>query len=72
LLQITNFANAGRYSSSQVTVWFPEQYRAARMWTLGSEAPVALELAPENTGMDVQIPSISPYAAIEVALQKLA
>jgi hypothetical protein len=72
LLQIVNFANAGRFSVSQVTVWFPQQYRAARMWTLGSEAPVELQLEPENTGMDVQIPSIAPYAAVEVALQKLA
>jgi hypothetical protein len=72
LLQITNFVNATRFAVSQVTVWFPQQYRAARMWTLGSEAPVALKLEPENTGMDVQIPSISPYAAVEVALQKLA
>jgi hypothetical protein len=53
-------------------VWLPQQYREARMWTLGSEAPVALKLEPENTGMDVQIPSISPYAAVEVALRKLA
>jgi hypothetical protein len=72
LLQITNFANANRFSVSQVTVWFPQQYRAARMWTLGSEASVELKLEPENTGMDVQIPAVSPYAAIEVALQKLA
>jgi hypothetical protein len=72
LLQITNFANSSRYSVSQVTVWFPQQYRAARMWTLGMEASVELKLEPENTGMDVQIPSIAPYAAVEVALQKLA
>jgi hypothetical protein len=72
LLQITNFANASRFAVSQVTVWFPQQYRAARMWTLGSEPPVELKLVPENTGMDVQIPSISPYAAVEVALQKFA
>ena len=72
LLQITNFASATRLAVSQVTVWFPQQYREARMWTLGSEAPVALKLEPENTGMDVQIPSISPYAAVEVALQKWA
>jgi hypothetical protein len=72
LLQITNFASATRYSVSQATVWFPQQYRAARMWTLGSEDPVALKLEPENTGMDVQIPSISPYAAVEVALRELA
>jgi hypothetical protein len=72
LLQITNFAGSSRFSASQVTVWFPQQYRAARMWTLGSEAPVELKLEPENTGMDVQIPGISPYAAVEVALQKLA
>jgi hypothetical protein len=72
LLQITNFAGSSRFSASQATVWFPQQYRAARMWTLGSEAPVALKLEPENTGMDVQIPSVSPYAAVEVALQNLA
>jgi hypothetical protein len=72
LLQITNFAGGSRFSASQVTVWFPQQYRAARMWALGSEAPVELKLEPENTGMDVQIPGISPYAAVEVALQKLA
>ena len=72
LLQITNFSGSSRFSASQVTVWFPQQYRAARMWTLGSEEPVALNLVPENTGMDVQIPGISPYAAVEVALQKLA
>jgi hypothetical protein len=53
-------------------VWFPQQYREARMWTLGSDTPVALKLEPENTGMEVQVPSISPYAALEVALQKLA
>ena len=72
LLQITNFASATRFSVNQVTVWFPQQYRAARMWTLGSETPVALKLEPENTGMDVQIPSISPYAAVEVAPLTLA
>ena len=72
LLQITNFARAMRFNDSRATVWFPQQYRAARMWTLGSDAPVALTLAPENTGMDVQVPSISPYGAVEVALQKLA
>jgi hypothetical protein len=72
LLQITNFANASRFAVSQVTVWFPQQYRAARMWTLGSEPPVELKLVPENTGMDVQIPSVSPYAAVEVGLQQLA
>jgi hypothetical protein len=72
LLQITNFAGGSRFSASQVTVWFPQQYRAARMWTMGSEEPMALNLVPENTGMDVQIPGISPYAAVEVALQKLA
>jgi hypothetical protein len=70
LLQITNFAGSSRFSVSQVTVWFPQQYRAARIWTLGSEAPVELKLEPENTGMDVQVPSVSPYAAVEVALQQ--
>jgi hypothetical protein len=72
LLQVNNFAGSSRFSVSQVTVWFPQQYRAARMWTMGSEDPVDLTLAPENTGMEVQVPSISPYAALEVALQKLA
>jgi hypothetical protein len=72
LLQVNNFAGSSRFSVSQVTVWFPQQYRAARMWTMGSEDPVELKLAPENTGMEVQVPSISPYAALEVALQKLA
>jgi hypothetical protein len=72
LLQINNFSGASRFSVSQVTVWFPQQYREARMWTLGSDTPVALKLEPENTGMEVQVPSISPYAALEVALQKLA
>ena len=73
LLQITNFARASRFfDDSRATVWFPQQYRAARMWTLGSEAPVALTLVPENTGIDVQVPSVSPYPAVEVSLQKLA
>jgi hypothetical protein len=72
LLQIANFAGFSRFSASQVTVWFPQQYHAARMWTMGSEAPVELKLEPENTGMEVQVPGISPYAAVEVALQKLA
>ena len=71
-MQIANFAGGSRFSASQVTVWFPQQYRAARMWTMGSEAPVELKLEPENTGMEVQVPGISPYAAVEVALQKLA
>ena len=72
LLQIANFAGFSRFSASQVTVWIPQQYRAARIWTMASEEPVALNLVPEDTGMDVQIPGISPYAAVEVALQKLA
>ena len=55
---------------SQVTVWFPQQYRAARMWTMSSESRW-LDLAPENTGMDVN-PGGLAYAAVEVGLQQLA
>jgi hypothetical protein len=70
LLQITNYAGASRFSVSEVTVWFPQQYRAARMWTLGSSAPLALKLVAENTGMDALLPAVSPYAAVEVAMSE--
>jgi hypothetical protein len=68
LLQLTNHAGSSRFSVSEVTVWFPQQYRTARMWTLGASAPVDLKLQPENTGMDVLVPAVSPYAALEVSL----
>jgi len=71
LLQITNFANANRFSVNEVTVWFPQQYRAARMWTL-ARSPGGAQTGAREHRNDVQIPSVSPYAAIEVALQQLA
>jgi hypothetical protein len=70
LLQITNYANRG--ASDLATVWFSAKYRSARLWTMDSPAPQSLSKYPENSGIDVELPSIAAYAGVEVSMGGLA
>ncbi len=70
LLQMTNYATRG--TTDLVTVWFPEQYRSARLWEIGAAAPKPLSMYPENTGMDVELPVVTTYVGVEVSKSKLA
>jgi hypothetical protein len=65
LLQMTNFSRRGR--DERMTVWFRERYRSARMWTIGSETAQPLHLRLENHGIEIEIPGVSPYVAIELS-----
>ncbi len=70
LLQMTSYATRG--SGDLVTVWFPEQYRSARLWEIGAAAPEPLSMYPENAGMDVELPVITTYLGVELSKSKLA
>jgi hypothetical protein len=57
------------YSSTErdlMTVWFHESYRSARLWTAHAPKPEPLRLAPQKRGVEVYLPLIRDYAAVEV------
>ncbi len=64
LLQIVNYSQ--RVPGDLVTVWFRELYRSARLWTPGSEKSEPLVMSPENGGVEVRLPGISTYCAVEL------
>jgi hypothetical protein len=64
LVQIVNYAM--RVAGHPISFTTQERYRAARMWTLGSATPAALEVQPAGRGSDVHLPPLSVYAAVEL------
>jgi len=64
LVQIVNYAM--RPAGHPISFTTQERYRAARMWTLESGSPVALEVQAAGGGSDVHLPPLSVYAAIEL------
>ncbi len=64
LLHIVNYGM--RVPGDLVTVWFREPYRTARLWCIGSEKPELLKTAPVNGGVEVYLPSVQTYSAVEL------
>jgi hypothetical protein len=65
LFQVTSFSR--RLQDDRVSVWFRRPYRAAQLWTIGSEAPSPAAVTSENGGITVQVPGMKTYAAIELS-----
>jgi len=61
LLQIVSYAA----THDVVTAWCNKRYSSARLWSPGSAEPVPLELLPQMGGVEVRLPAIATYAAVE-------
>jgi len=64
LVQIVNYSM--RPAGHPISFTTQERYRAARMWTFESAAPVPLEVQAAGGGSDVHLPPVGVYAAIEL------
>ncbi len=64
LVQILNYAL--RPFGHPVSVTFPVKYRVARLWSFEGPGPAALEMAPQEWGVEVHLPPLGAYAAIEL------
>ena len=64
LLQIVNYAM--RAAGHPISVNFPVRYRAARLWHLGAREAAPLKVVEMERGVDVQLPPLGVYAAIEL------
>jgi hypothetical protein len=68
LVQIVSFA--AHFPDDQATAWVPGTYASARLWSLGSEGPSAIEMSPENDGTSLLLPPMPVYAAIELSTKR--
>lgn len=65
LLQVVNYVtHPSRYAP---TLFVAGSYREARLWRLGDAAPAALQLIPVRGGVEMELPPIPVYAAVELA-----
>jgi hypothetical protein len=65
VLHMTDFSR--RREEDRVTAWFRKMYRSARLWRIGTAEPVQATLFSENGGMDVQVPAMGTYVALELS-----
>jgi hypothetical protein len=61
--QIVSFAEPGVYGP---TVWVAGAYRKAKLWTLGKTAASDVKTEIHDGGVEVQLPPVSIYAAVEL------
>ncbi len=61
--QIVSFAGPGVYGP---TLWVAGAYRKASLWTLDKAGPVDVRTEIQESGVEVQLPPISFYAAVEL------
>ncbi|MGA2114005.1 MAG: hypothetical protein ABSH56_04565 [Bryobacteraceae bacterium] len=64
LVQIVSFAI--RFPNDPATTWVPGKYASAHLWSLGSEGPSPVEMAPENGGTSLLLPPVPVYAGVEL------
>jgi hypothetical protein len=64
VVQIVSFAI--RFANDLATVWVPGKYASARLWSLDSPNPAALEMVAENGGTSLLLPPVPVYAGIEM------
>jgi hypothetical protein len=61
--QIVSFAEPGVYGP---TVWVAGAYRKAKLWTLGKTGASDVKTVIHDGGVEVQLPPVSIYAAVEL------
>jgi hypothetical protein len=64
IIHIVNFA--GRQSGHPMSIWVAKPYRSARLRSLDSQQPRAIEMIAREGGTEVHVPAFSIYAAIEL------
>ena len=64
VVQIVSFAI--RFPNDLATAWVPGKYASARLWSLGSASPSAVEMVAENGGASLLLPPVPVYAGIEL------
>ena len=64
VLHLVNYSTRRR--GVPVTVWMRKQVQSAKLWTLGSETPVAMKGKPEGNGFEYYLEPLSDYAALEL------
>jgi hypothetical protein len=63
ILHMLFYANRGPEDAS---VWIAGRYRSARLWTLEQAEPRRLEISPGRDGIELRLPRLSQYAAVEL------
>jgi hypothetical protein len=63
LLQLVSYARVG-----DVSVWIAGPYRRAQLFTPDSAAPIDLPAARQNDGVEIRLPAIGPYVAIQLTV----
>ena len=56
-------------SGSAPTVRVAGQYRTARMWTLDQPGPQSIEMELQPDAVELHLPAVSPYAAVELEVR---
>jgi hypothetical protein len=64
VLHLINFS--ARRRDEPVSVWLARPYRTARWWRIDSSQPATLKLAPQQGGVEIHLPPVPVYAAIEL------
>jgi hypothetical protein len=64
VVQAVSFAL--RFPNDEATVWVPGKYASARLWSLHSKGPSAIQIAAENSGSSLLLPPVPVYAGIEL------
>jgi hypothetical protein len=66
VLQMLFFATSQRGGPDTASVRVAGRYRTAKLWRLDQTAPVTIETVSEKDGLEVHLPPVSQYAAVEV------
>jgi hypothetical protein len=64
VLHLFNFSSRRR--DDAVTAWFARPYRAARWWRIGAPEPETLEPVSQAGGVELRLPPVPVYAAIDL------
>jgi hypothetical protein len=64
VLHLFNFS--ARRRDDSVTVWFARPYRSARWWRIEAPKPEMLETVTQGGGVELRLPPVPVYAAIEL------
>jgi len=51
-----------------ITVGVAGAYRTARLWTFDKPAARDVEIVPQNDGMELHLPPVSEYAAVQLTV----
>ena len=65
LVQVVNYAS--RIERYPVSFWVRGAYRSAALWSFEKEGPQPLDAMPDRGGVELRLPVLPVYAAVELA-----